>query len=76
MLVLQNWTESGSCEYGDACLFAHGEAQLKAYGASDPAYKTVMCKNWMAKKECQWGEQCKVGQQFIVIHDKYSHSAS
>jgi len=54
--ICKSWAESGSCPYGGACLFAHGEGEKRSEGQQ---YKTVLCKNWEASGTCQWGEQCK-----------------
>ena len=41
--ICKSWAESGSCQYGGACLFAHGEGEKRSEGQQ---YKTSLCKNW------------------------------
>ena len=41
--ICKSWAESGSCQYGGACLFAHGEGEKRSEGQQ---FKTSLCKNW------------------------------
>ena len=41
--ICKSWAESGNCQYGGACLFAHGEGEKRSEGQQ---YKTSLCKNW------------------------------
>ena len=64
------WAQ-GSCQYGDRCMFAHGEEQMRAFGGdgaphsrrssasenSDPAYRTKLCTRWL-QGSCQYGDRC------------------
>lgn len=66
------WAQ-GSCQYGDRCMFAHGEEQLRAFGGidstqpprrtatsaenSDPAFRTKLCTRWL-QGSCQYGDRC------------------
>ena len=43
--ICKSWAESGNCQYGGACLFAHGEGEKRSEGQQ---YKTSLCKNWEA----------------------------
>jgi len=54
--ICKSWAESGSCQYGGACLFAHGEGEKRSEGQQ---FKTSLCKNWESSGTCQWGDQCK-----------------
>jgi|EP01046_Picozoa_sp_COSAG06_P000864 hypothetical protein len=66
------WAQ-GACQYGDRCMFAHGEEQLRAFGGvdatqaprraptaaenSDPAFRTKLCTRWL-QGSCQYGDRC------------------
>ena len=41
--ICKSWAESGNCQYGGSCLFAHGEGEKRSEGQQ---YKTSLCKNW------------------------------
>jgi len=57
--LCKRWGETGSCEFGSDCLFAHGEAELRQTPDRPDNFKTILCKNWEAEGRCEWGEQCR-----------------
>ena len=60
-----------ACQHGSACKFAHNESELRpsphpAGGVVIPStsaqgggvLKTIMCKNYLATQQCQYGDRC------------------
>jgi len=56
--MCKSFSELGSCEYGQHCLFAHGQEELRPVG-TQVGFKQSLCKNWESNGSCTWGEQCK-----------------
>ena len=54
------WVSSGgSCARGDACDYAHGNAELRVIPVTrNPRYRTKLCSNWLASGECGHADQC------------------
>ena len=65
--LCKQFSEGEFCELGDNCHFAHGPDELrllkpaeKSDPSSDPAFKTVLCKNWEdTEGSCEYGESCR-----------------
>ena len=83
-VMCKNWTESGSCSYGDKCSFAHSEEQIRSSReqriiALNPLYKTTLCKQFTEGEYCELGDNCHFahGQDElrVVRADKVDHSA-
>lgn len=55
MMICKNW-EQGYCRFGDECLFAHGEREVKAV---NPYYKTRQCKAFHRTGFCKFGPKCQ-----------------
>lgn len=51
--LCKNWN-LGSCTYGEKCVFAHGDLELRK---SLGSYKSVPCKNFSAGY-CVYGQNC------------------
>ncbi|KAK9935395.1 hypothetical protein M0R45_022498 [Rubus argutus] len=47
----------GYCLYGDHCVFAHGEQELRPV-TRHARYKTKLCYNVLASGSCRFGHQC------------------
>ena len=55
MMICKNW-EQGFCRFGDDCLFAHGEREVKAVNLY---YKTRLCKAFHSTGFCKFGPKCQ-----------------
>ena len=55
MMICKNW-EKGFCRFGDACLFAHGEREVKSVNLY---YKTRLCKDFHSVGFCKFGQKCQ-----------------
>ncbi|CAG9314900.1 unnamed protein product [Blepharisma stoltei] len=55
--LCKNW-ESGMCEFGDRCVFAHGETELRDRNDSGKACKVKECKQYIEYGYCISGSQC------------------
>ena len=61
--MCKNWTETGSCSYGDKCSFAHSEEQIRSGReqriiSQNPLYKTQLCKMFAEEDFCELGNNC------------------
>uniref|UniRef100_A0A0M3ILA9 Zinc finger protein n=1 Tax=Ascaris lumbricoides TaxID=6252 RepID=A0A0M3ILA9_ASCLU len=58
------WTDTGRCNYGNKCKFAHGEEDLrklppepvKVY--NNPRYRTAPCLKYRLLGSCPYGDRC------------------
>jgi hypothetical protein len=55
--LCKNFDETGICEFGSRCIFAHGEQELRQV-PQNPKYKTAVCRNWKNEGLCQYGKRC------------------
>jgi len=60
-VMCKNWSESGSCNYGDKCSYAHSEEEIrnsaeKRIIAKNPLYKTTLCKMFSEGDYCELGK--------------------
>ena len=51
--LCRQYCDSGRCDYGEKCLFAHGKHELKQISN----YRTKLCLSW-SKGYCQFGSDC------------------
>ena len=56
--LCRNW-ESGSCEFGDKCTFAHGREELRRPAQKSLKYKTKKCKQFHSLGYCLYGLRCQ-----------------
>lgn len=42
--MCKNWIETGKCNYGEKCKFAHGKNELVQKLAANKHFKTKLCK--------------------------------
>jgi len=63
--LCSSFMETGACQYGAACLFAHGTSDLRK-PKSHPKYKTKLCTSFSSSGTCAFGDAC------VFIHDAAS----
>ena len=61
--LCKNYQESGKCDFGPQCQFAHGQLELRTLGQNylqlNPQYKTVMCSHFTEHGSCPQGQNCQ-----------------
>ena len=62
-VMCKNWTETGNCNYGDKCSFAHSEEEIKQSKeqriiSQNPLFKTTLCKQFTEGEYCELGDNC------------------
>lgn len=62
--LCRQYEELGICEYGDRCLFAHGDFELKPLPHRHPKFKTELCVAYHEDGFCSFGPRCS------FIHSK------
>ena len=55
--LCRQFEESGICEYGTRCLFAHGSYELKDMKNRHPRYKSELCSSFEIG-QCSFGTRC------------------
>ena len=58
-VMCKSLMETGACQRGEVCNFAHTPEQLSMAQAADPKYKSALCASFKAKGSCEWGSNCK-----------------
>lgn len=56
--ICKNW-ESGYCEFGGRCAFAHGYDELRQKTHMTTNYKTKPCKQFYELGYCMYGKRCQ-----------------
>uniref|UniRef100_A0A8R1XNL3 C3H1-type domain-containing protein n=1 Tax=Onchocerca volvulus TaxID=6282 RepID=A0A8R1XNL3_ONCVO len=65
----QAWKDTGRCNYGKRCKFAHGPEELRPMPKAEvkifnnPRYRTALCTKYATFGYCPYGDQCH------FIHD-------
>jgi hypothetical protein len=54
--LCRNW-EIGHCEFGDKCVFAHGQEELRSKNYASN-YRTKPCKQFYSLGYCLYGARC------------------
>ncbi|KAK6109202.1 Zinc finger C-x8-C-x5-C-x3-H type (and similar) family protein [Brugia pahangi] len=62
--LCKTYRETKKCVYGDACIFAHGEGELRLPPQIHPKYKTQLCRNFSKWNYCPYGAKC------LFIHER------
>ena len=47
--VCSNYANTGHCQYGNKCMFAHSPLELRTATTGEKVGKSVLCKTWMEK---------------------------
>jgi len=68
--VCSNWENTGECEFGESCAFAHGAHELRAKMHVSMKYKTKKCRQFHTYGFCQYGSRCQ------FIHDEQHQTQS
>ncbi|KAI6230091.1 C3H1-type domain-containing protein [Aphelenchoides fujianensis] len=56
--LCNQFSRTGTCEYGDRCRFAHGVGELRLM-PEPKNYKTKLCRNFERDQFCAYGERCQ-----------------
>ncbi|TNV79025.1 hypothetical protein FGO68_gene13805 [Halteria grandinella] len=57
--ICKFWEQTGYCQYGDTCSFAHGLSQLIIKTDVPEKYKTKVCKKFHRDLYCPYGIRCQ-----------------
>ena len=61
--LCKNYQDSGLCDFGARCQFAHGQLELRTLGQNylqlNPQYKTTMCSHFTEHGNCPQGHNCQ-----------------
>ena len=55
--LCRSYEETGACKFGDKCLFAHGQNEMRQI-SKHPKYKTEVCKSFWMEGHCKYGKRC------------------
>jgi butyrate response factor 1 len=55
--MCSNFINTGVCDKGDECTFAHGDDELRNRDRHEK-YKTEMCRNFHEEGNCRFGHRC------------------
>lgn len=55
--LCRQFSEGGTCRYGDKCQFAHGPGDRRSV-ARHPKYKTTLCRTFHSSGFCPYGTRC------------------
>ncbi|CAG9323622.1 unnamed protein product [Blepharisma stoltei] len=72
--ICKNW-ESGICEFGDRCVFAHGGHELREKTETGKIPKAKECKQYIEHGYCLNGTQCMYSHK-LLSSDTASSSPS
>jgi hypothetical protein len=64
--VCKYWADSGYCEFGDQCAFAHGGLDIRQKATVASNYKTKQCVQYHENGLCPYGVRC----QFLHCYRK------
>jgi hypothetical protein len=62
--MCKNWIETGHCNYGAKCRFAHGKNELMNKVSQNDKYKSKLCFSFHKNSYCPYGNRC------LFIHDE------
>ena len=63
----------GYCKYGENCIYAHGEENLRLKVTNTKAYRTKKCDKFFEKGYCPYGNRCQFAHQLAsnIINNPY-----
>lgn len=64
--LCRSWMDSGRCNYGERCQYAHGETEKRPI-PRHPKYKTEACQSYHKTGYCPYGPRCH------FIHNEEPH---
>ncbi|KAI6213227.1 Protein TIS11 [Aphelenchoides besseyi] len=76
--LCRSWMDSGRCNYGDRCQYAHGEGEKRPI-PRHPKYKTEACQSYHQSGYCPYGPRCSFRVDIFVdfsshfIHNEEPH---
>ncbi|VDD89299.1 unnamed protein product, partial [Enterobius vermicularis] len=78
--LCKTFKETGSCDSGPSCHYAHGEQELRSPPKAHPKYKTQLCKSFAEFGTCPYGSrftlQCFVYGRLRDLSGDCSSAAS
>uniref|UniRef100_A0A1I8ECZ8 C3H1-type domain-containing protein n=1 Tax=Wuchereria bancrofti TaxID=6293 RepID=A0A1I8ECZ8_WUCBA len=63
--LCRSFRENNICPYGDECVFAHGEKELRLPPQAHPKYKTQLCNKFSVWNYCPYGARCQYIHQRV-----------
>ncbi|KAL3986000.1 Zinc finger C-x8-C-x5-C-x3-H type (and similar) family protein [Acanthocheilonema viteae] len=63
--LCRSFRENNICPYGEECVFAHGEKELRLPPQAHPKYKTQLCNKFSIWNYCPYGARCQYIHQRI-----------
>ncbi|KAK6109140.1 Zinc finger C-x8-C-x5-C-x3-H type (and similar) family protein [Brugia pahangi] len=63
--LCKSFRENNICQYGDECVFAHGEKELRLPPQAHPKYKTQLCNKFSVWNYCPYGARCQYIHQRV-----------
>lgn len=57
--VCKYWTQTGYCQFGDQCAFAHGQQEIRQRQNLSSNYKTKKCMQFHDNGYCPYGVRCQ-----------------
>ncbi|CAG9540505.1 unnamed protein product [Cercopithifilaria johnstoni] len=63
--LCRSFRENNTCPYGEECVFAHGEKELRLPPQAHPKYKTQLCNKFSVWNYCPYGARCQYIHQRV-----------
>uniref|UniRef100_A0A914VGX5 C3H1-type domain-containing protein n=1 Tax=Plectus sambesii TaxID=2011161 RepID=A0A914VGX5_9BILA len=57
-VLCKQFADTGRCNYGDGCQYAHGDEDRRAPPPRHPKFRTEPCKNFERLGVCPYGSRC------------------
>ena len=72
--LCKNWILTGQCKFGNRCIFAHGEEELRKKMHLTENFKSRLCQVFHKKGYCAYGTRCQFLHTHINVDRKYQKS--